>query len=145
MADMSPPKGAESKVGAGAAGVGGGTLLVVIANNLREGNPFKPWLVLAAPSVSIFVGALWLWFRVKVANHLRDREAQLLIDSAKRTLEEALNNPNTSDEHRLTIRKELEKLELLAVGRYLERIKSLKIITESNIDRQRSKKARVPE
>ena len=56
--NMSPPKGTESKVGAGAAGVGGGTLLVVIANNLREGNPLKPWLVLAAPSVSIFVWAL---------------------------------------------------------------------------------------
>ena len=129
-----PSKSAESKVGAGAAGVGGGTLLIVVANSLREGNPLKPWLLLSATSVSIFVGGLWLWFRVKIANYLRDREAQLLIDSAKRTLEAALHNPNTSESHRAVIRKELENLELLAVGRYLERINSLKIVTESTID-----------
>ncbi|MCP4676993.1 MAG: hypothetical protein GY854_16035 [Deltaproteobacteria bacterium] len=123
----------QSKVGAGAAGVGGGTLVAVIANNLPETNALKPWLILIAPSLSIFLGAGWLWLQVKVANYLRDREVQTVIASAKKTLEAALANPLTSNKHRKKIQEELEKLELMAVRRHLERFRSLRIITSADI------------
>src|ERR1700733_11503286 len=118
-------KSTESRVGAGTAGAGGGTLLVVIANYLREGHPLKSWLLLAAPSMSVSLSALWLWLQLRLAHYLRDREANSLIESAKRQLEEALQNRETSPEHRAIIRQKLEMLELVAVGRYFDRIEFL--------------------
>jgi hypothetical protein len=128
MNNHNPPH--TSKTGAGAAGVGGGTLLVVIANSLPENNKLKPWLIWAAPSVSVFLGGLWLWLQVKIANHLRDREVRLLINNARKTLEEALNNPKTSEPHRARIRRQLEKLEQVSIDRQMERIKAFRIATE---------------
>jgi hypothetical protein len=128
MNDNNSPHG--SKTGAGAAGVGGGTLLVVIANSLSENNKAKPLLIWAAPSVAVFLGGLWLWLQVKIANYLRDREVQALINNAKRTLEEALNNPKTSEPHRARIRRQLEKLEQVSIERQMERIKAFRIVTE---------------
>ncbi|MCI0616779.1 hypothetical protein L0244_27690 [bacterium] len=123
----------KSATSAGAAGVGGGTLLVVIANNLPESSKLKLWLILAAPSVSVFLGALWLWLQVKFANYLRDREARSIINDTRKTLENALSNPNTSDAHRARIRRALEKLDLVTIDRHMERIKSLKVITEEDV------------
>ena len=120
----------ESKAGAGAAGVGGGTLVVVMANSLPESSKLKPWLLLAAPSVSVFLSAAWLWLQVRIANFVRDREAESIIASAKRTLEEALRNPNTSEAHRAVVREKLEQLELVAVSRQMERISALKVIPD---------------
>lgn len=127
----SPDKG--SKAGAGAAGAGGGTLLMAVASSLQEGSRLKPLLMWAAPSVSVFLSGLWLWIQFKVTNYLRDREVQSLIDEAQRTLEGALNNQKTSDGHKAKIRRQLERLEQLRVDRQMERIKSVTIVTEDEI------------
>jgi hypothetical protein len=123
----------DSKAGASAAGAGGGTLLVLLGNSLPAGSRLKPWILLAAPSLSIFFSRVWLWLQVYIVNYLQDREAKSVIDSAKRTLEEALKNSNTSEGHRKKIRQQLETLELVAVDRQMERIKALRITTEEEV------------
>lgn len=131
---ISPPK-SESKAGAGAAGIGGGTLLVVVANSLPENSKFKPWLLLATPSVSVFLGALWLWLQVRLLNMIRDREVNNAIEEMRRTIDKALNNSKTSEKHRIEIRRRLEELELVAVNRSMEKIKALKVISEEDYTR----------
>jgi len=58
---------------------------------------------------------------------LARRELLSLISQAKQTLAGALKNPQTSDEHKAQLRKELEKLELLSVQVDLEKIKALTV------------------
>jgi hypothetical protein len=131
--DSSPKTTQDSKAGAGAAGVGGGTLLVLLANNLPpQDAKLKTCLLLAAPSLSIFLGGVWLWLQLRIANYLQDREALAIIDSAKVTLEQALKNTNTSEDHRAKLRTQLETLELIAVERQMDRIKALHVVTEKD-------------
>ena len=124
---------AKTGAGAGAAGAGGGTLLVLLSNSLPDDNAVKPWLMLAIPSLSVFFSGIWIWVNVKVANYLRDREVKSLLGAARVTLENALNNDQTTQAHRNKLRKQLEELELIAVGRHMERIQAISIVTEKDI------------
>ncbi|SRR5712692_3310204 len=108
-----------------AAGAGTGTLLVLFANNLPDSHPWKKWLVLLAPSASISIGALYSLARRTLYNYLNHRELEALARQAKKTLLEALQNPSTSEEHRVQLRYELEQLEVLLVRADVERIKAL--------------------
>ncbi len=120
-------KSGGSRLPAGAAGAGGGTLLVLLANNLPPTNPWKSWLALIAPSVSVAVTALAALLKRYFETRLARRELISLISEAKQTLTAALANPQTSEEHKTQLRKELEKLELLSVQADLEKIKALTV------------------
>jgi hypothetical protein len=119
-----------------AAGVGAGTLLVLLANNLAPNNPWKPWLVLLAPSVSVALGAFLTWSSRIIQRWLADRQRQFRISRAKCTLQAALNNPNTSAEHKDQLRRELESLELLSVQADLLTIRSLMLEPQHRFDNQ---------
>ena len=116
-----------SKLPAGAAGAGSGTLLVLLANNLPDGNRWKSWLVLLAPSASIAVSVVYAWANAAIDRYFRKRELQTIIGQAKATLQEALGNSSTSSDHRQMLTKELEQLELLLVQTDMEKIKSLRM------------------
>jgi ribosomal protein L29 len=116
---------AGSKVGAGAAGAGIGTLLILLANNLTNNNPWKSWLVIVAPSASVAVSAGYAWLRVALDDYLDKRELRRIIAQARQTLQEALGNSNTSESHKVQLRKELEKLEILLVKTDIARIRTL--------------------
>lgn len=124
------------KTGAGLAGAGGGTLLAFVATSLPDTNTLKPWLLYAAPSVSIILGGLWIWTQVKIVNYFRDREFKRVIDQTRKTLEEALANPNTSEEHKKDIRKKLEEFDLLNVDRTMKKLKMLEVATASDVQPQ---------
>lgn len=126
----------KSKTNAGAAGIGGGTLLLVFANTLPENSKIKPWLIWIAPSVSVSLSAIWIWLQVSVANYVRDREVRTILNKAKADLVKALNNSNTSAEHRARIMNKLENLELVEVDRHMQKIKSLKFITSDDLIRR---------
>jgi hypothetical protein len=120
-----------SKLQSGAAGAGGGTLLVLLANNLPQGHPWKSWLLLIAPSASVAIAVLAAWTRRYLETLLNRRELKSLILQSKETLRAALNNDQTSPEHKAELRKHLEELESLLVERDLERIKALSLDTST--------------
>lgn len=134
--ELSKPK--ESKTSAGAVGIGGGTFLVALANSFPEGSRVRFWLTLIAPSVSAVLSVMWLWAQVEIANYVQDRKLKSLVRDAKSNLQEALNNPNTSEEHRNVIRKKLEEIELIVADRELGRIKSLSPISFTDIRKSQS-------
>lgn len=121
-------KSTASKAGAGVAGAGGGTLLIVVAKLLPEGHFLKSILPLAAPSIAVTLSALWLWLQVEIINYWRDKRLKTLAMRAKLLLEEALKNPNTTEKHREMIRAKLEELEILITERELSRIKALSAV-----------------
>lgn len=114
-----------TKAGAGAAGAGSGTLLVLLANNLPDRSPWKSWLVILAPSLSIGVTILYAWARKTIEHYIDRRQLEKFVRDAKATLKEALENPNTSDEHRKQLRAELESLEILLVKSNIDRVRFL--------------------
>lgn len=131
MSESQLPK--EPKTSAGVAGAGGGTLVAAIASSLPDESGLKTYLLLAAPAVAITLSGVWLWANVKISNWLRDREVTSVLNTARKTLQDALDNPNTTKGHQTNLRKELEKIELIALGRHVKRIESIKIFTEDDI------------
>jgi hypothetical protein len=114
----------------------------VIAAHLPDNDAARPWLLYLAPSVSIVLSAIWIWVQVEIGNRFRDKEVHQLFEKARGTLQEALANPNTSPEHRQTLQKQLEDLEMLSVRRVMDRIKSLKVITSDDIPKESSRNVR---
>jgi hypothetical protein len=118
------PRAEKLKGSSGLAGAGGGTLLVVFAKTLPK--PWSELLVLVAPSVSVGISALFWWSKQYFEHRLKERELQLLVEQARKTLETALANPNTSPEHKAEMRQALEKLEKLLVQGAISRIDALR-------------------
>lgn len=116
-------KPSSGKAGAGAAGAGSGTLLILLANNLPDKNPWKSWLVLLAPTLSVGISVLYVWIRKALDEYLGARKIERFVRDAKATLQEGLNNPNTSEAHRRKLRGQLEELELLVVNAKIQRVR----------------------
>jgi len=112
-----------TKAGAGAAGAGSGTLLVLLANNLPDHSPWKSWLVVLAPSVSIGISVIYSWVRKAVDDYLEARKVKRFVTEAQQTLKEALENTNTSEPHRKRVRAQLEEREMLLVTTSIQRVK----------------------
>jgi hypothetical protein len=121
----------ESRVTAGAAGVGAGTVLALFATSLPDGSPAKKWLLLVAPTVSVTSAAVWAWVRIRIATYIHEAEIRLLIRSAKRGLREQLHDAELLDTERTKILDTIAELRGLEISRYVERIKELQPIQPS--------------
>jgi hypothetical protein len=119
------PRSSASVAGVVGAG-GGGTLVVLVAQNLPDDFALKPWLLLLSPWVSVAIGGLWLWVRQEVDQWRRERARRGAIRQARALLDAALVNPHTSDSHKAEIRKHLEELELLLVRSGMEEIRRMR-------------------
>jgi hypothetical protein len=120
--DARPTSTNEAAAGAGAAGVGAGTLLVLIANTLPEGHWAKPFLVWAAPSLTVVSTAAWYWIQHRVIETLHTREALARINDARRLLLRQLDSSSTPEHRRAWIRAELEKLDDIEVAQVMTRV-----------------------
>jgi hypothetical protein len=118
------PSRRRQKIGAAAAGAGTGTLMVVLAQNLPE-STLKSWLVLAAPTASAALSWIWTWIRELVEIRVREREKRQLFATVRKTIVDALEDPLLSHEHKVSLRRQLEKLEMLRVSGLYQRIKLL--------------------
>ncbi len=126
-------EGRQKTIGASAAGAGGGTLLIVLANSISVESPWRSVLLYAAPSASVLFSILWLWLKVAVANYVQDLQIRSLARRAKETLDQALSNPNTSSKHKEAMRARMEELEVFLADRHMGRIRSTKLITVADV------------
>lgn len=113
------------RVIAGATGAGSGTLLVILANNLPETSPWKSWLVIIAPSISVLAGGLYHWCKEKIVEHFQQRDFVTAIEQARQTLEKSLRNPATTEEHKKELQANLEKLEKLEANAKMKKVEAL--------------------
>ena len=107
-------RSAQASVG----GIGGGTGLVGVAHLVGPSTPFGAILLYAAPAATVIVGSLLYYVEIQVSRYAERRVAK----NARKTLEAALANPLTSDEHRARIRAKLEALEEVLTTREVERV-----------------------
>jgi len=112
-------------VGGAAAGASGGTLLILLAQNLPESSELRSWLMIIAPSVSLLLSSIWQWAKRKIEYYFTKTEFNSAVEEAKKTLTEALNNSETTDSHKEELIKELEQLEMVAIKAKVKRVEVL--------------------
>ena len=111
----------QNSINAGLGGVGGGTGIVAIAQQVGVHTVLGQILLYAAPMVSVVAGAVLYQLKLRV-DWYNERSQ---VKSARKTLEKQLRNPHTSEEHKAKIRTMLEKLDHSAAAAELARIKFL--------------------
>jgi hypothetical protein len=112
-----PPKDfddAEPTRGAGAAGVGGGTLIAIIASALPDGIG-KTILIWLAPAATLTLSAIWGWCSKRIVEYLNERDAETTSRRARVAIEQALNNPNLTQAQRAELEAQRVELDLMIV------------------------------
>jgi hypothetical protein len=104
---------------AGIGGVGGGTGLVAIAQSIGPGTTAGEILLYLSPFASFVVGSILYYFEVQASRYLEHRA----VSNARKTLVQQLSSPHTTEEHKVKIRKLLERLEESVATAELERVK----------------------
>jgi hypothetical protein len=108
--------------GAGATGASAGTLLVLLARNLPDNNPWKSWALILAPSLAVLLSWLLVRVRLEADYYLSKRNRQRVFDNITARIREALDNPLTSEEHKDSMRKQLEQVEKLRIDAEREQL-----------------------
>lgn len=103
----------------GLAGAGGGTSLILIAENLLKDTTWQALLVYFAPSVSVLLG--WLFYVGQVQTQdWYQRRKQGRIDS---DIDRIINDPSTSQAHRIEMQALREDLQKRAIVAEISKIK----------------------
>jgi len=123
----------ESRAGAGLAGVGSGTSLVAIAQALPDTNGLKPWLLFAAPAVSIGASAIWLWAQVEIANLVQDWRIRQIAKRLRAHLDVAIAAPKCDPEHQQDLQKRIRMLDIIIADRDLGRLKELTPVAAEDV------------
>lgn len=112
-----PDRHADVKVNtsAGVAGAGGGTLLVLIASKLSDGDPLKIVLLAIAPTTTLIFRGATLWLQKRIYERYQKYELRRTIEQARKTLDQALKDPHLRAKERIrliSMRKELDTMYL---------------------------------
>lgn len=106
----------------GVVDVSGGTLLIVLAQNLSKDYQYKSWLVAAAPAVTTFLVFLWKSITMKYSLFKNKRDTRKKKMELRQEVDEFMNHPFISSQGKESIRKQWEKTQLALVQ---ERIREL--------------------
>lgn len=125
MAQRQPPSDDEARsvaIQGGFAGAGSGTFLAALADNIPDDEWYKSWLVILAPAISIGISGGWIWVRHWLSKRSEGRELSAALAQAKRTLQEAIDNPNTPEHLKQTYREDLAQLGDLVIRSDVDRV-----------------------
>jgi hypothetical protein len=117
-------------LGAGATGGGIGTFIAVVANGLPEGSSWKTLMTASAPMLTVGISAIGLFLKTVYINPYTARRKhdadqvllQRVIDDARKTYQNALQDPNATQQHKDKLRKEVEKLEQLMMQGLVQKL-----------------------
>jgi hypothetical protein len=107
------------------AGASGGTLLVLLANNLPESYPLKSWLVIIAPSVSIVLSLFWKFISKKADVYFKGKKVEKSKILLQRRIQAALNNGMISPEEAIVLKRKMIEIELQSIDNLANKIKSI--------------------
>jgi hypothetical protein len=114
-----------SKVGAGAAGAGGGTLLLHVFGKIPDENPFKSLLILATPTISACFTVLWMAARERYLEHKNEKRIKALVTEARAVIAEEMARGNLSEEQEKKLKNYDEEIGLTNVERIYNKIRRL--------------------
>lgn len=115
---------------AGIGGIGGGTGLVALAQAIGPTTTPGAIILYLSPAISFFVGIALYYLEVQTSRYLERR----LLNNARRTLEQQLDNPRLTNTYKNKIRRLLEDLEESVAKSQVERVKLISIPGRSSAD-----------
>ena len=104
----------------GAAGVGGGTLIAILADALPDGMA-KTILIWLAPAATLTLAAIWGWCSKRIAVYFYDREAEAAFRATRVAIEQALSNPNLTPDQRAELEAQRVLLDKIIVEQRMSR------------------------
>ena len=107
------------------AGAGGGTLLVLLANNLPDTYALKSWLVIIAPSVSIVLSLFWKYISRKSNAYFKVKKVERSKKLLLQKIENALQNGIISEKEAAMLKKKMREIELQSIDNLANKIKSI--------------------
>jgi hypothetical protein len=107
------------------AGAGGGTLLVLLANNLPDTYPLKSWLVIIAPSVTIVLSLFWKYISRKSNAYFKVKKVERSKKLLLQKIENALQNGIISEKEAAVLKKKMREIELQSIDNLANKIKSI--------------------
>jgi hypothetical protein len=110
----------EMTKGAGAAGIGGGTLIAILASALPDGT-LKSVLIWLAPTATITVSALWIWARKQIVSYFDDKEAERVFAAARKAISQALSNSDLTPQQRADFQAKQVELDQMIVDRRMSK------------------------
>jgi hypothetical protein len=108
-------------------GVGGGTGLVALAQAIGPSTVAGSVILYLSPAISVLVGIALYYLEAQTSRYLELR----LLNNARRTLEQQLDNPRYTNAHKNKIRKLLEELEESVAKSQVDRVKLIGIPSRS--------------
>lgn len=105
-------------------GIGGGTGLVALAQAIGPETTAGLLILYLSPAISFFVGIVLYYVEAQASRYLERR----LLNNARRTLEQQLDNPRLTNSHKNRIRKLLEEMEEAVAKSQVERVKLIGIV-----------------
>jgi hypothetical protein len=115
----------KTRVGSKAAGAGGGTLLVLVANTLPQNSPWKPWILAAAPTVTVSLSTFFTWGIGETLNYFKNKQLYKALIRAKKATADRLKTEGTSAKHKALMRRNLEELEKIEVRNEMTLVRRL--------------------
>jgi hypothetical protein len=117
---MSPTKTRPTKaqLGTAAGSIGGGTTFVLFANQLPDTSIWKKLLLVSSPAVTYFLAKLPRLI-MELLTELRN---EFHLWRARKAINSYLKCPDISEEHRGSLRKRLENVELKVVDHRLHKL-----------------------
>ncbi|MVT11022.1 hypothetical protein [Chitinophaga tropicalis] len=107
------------------AGAGGGTLLVLLANNLPDSYPLKSWMVIIAPSVSIVLSLFWKYISKKTNAYFKAKKVERSKKLLQKKIEMALQNDLISPGEVAMLKRKMAEIELQSIDNLANKIKSI--------------------
>jgi hypothetical protein len=107
------------------AGASGGTLLVLLANNLSESYPLKSWLVIIAPSVSIVLSLFWKYLSKQTNAYFTRKKVEKSKVLLQRKIQAALDNGLISPKEAAILKRKMIEIELQSIDNLANKIKSI--------------------
>ena len=127
---MSETASSQSSRNSTVGGVSGGTLLAIVANQLPDSNPIKPFLIYLAPSSAIILTGLWDWARISIGvysekrrTRRKEQEFERYFEKARTHLVMMLEDPELSNQQKKEYHKRLEQLNLEKFNRLMQALR----------------------
>jgi hypothetical protein len=120
----------KSRVGGKAAGAGGGTLMVLLANTLPEHSVWRPWILAAAPSVTVALSAISSVGFGAAVNYIKKKRLDLALSRAKKRTEEDLKKEGLSLKQKQIMKRHLEDIQKIQVSNEMQLIRNLVRVDE---------------
>lgn len=116
-----------SNLKANVAGVGGGTVLCLLANNLSEDNIYKSWLLILAPTVAVALSVFWKWLTERADNYLKKRKVNELKAALRTEIKNAMSDPNIPADQKAIMQSKLAAFEQQNIDTLMKSFSSIEI------------------